>query len=333
VGTDGAAPVTVRYLSDPVDHAEELARDAREGLLGTPKTMPSKWFYDARGSQLFDDITRLPEYYLTRAETEILERCAGEIVAAVRPREIVELGSGYSVKTKLLIDAMRRCGSGSRYVPIDISEDALREAGRHLSTYYPWLAVDAFVADYLNDLDKIPRRGTRLVTFLGSTLGNYPRRERRRLLGALASSLSTGDGVLIGLDLVKPRRELLAAYDDAAGVTAEFNRNLLHVLNRELDGDFPVDEFVYEAAWNEGDSCIDMGLRASRATTVTLKKIDLEVHFAAGELLHNEVSCKFTRRGAEAELMDAGLLLDAWHTDERGRFALALARPVELARS
>ncbi len=321
----GDAPVTVRYLSDPADNATELANDARAGLSTRPKHMPSKWFYDSRGSQLFEDITRLPEYYLTRAETEILQANADDIVSSVNPAEIVELGSGFSVKTKLLIDAMHRAG-GTRYLPIDISEDAVWDAARHLCTYYPWLAIDGVVGDYFTDLDKVPRRGRRLVTFLGSTVGNYPEAERKDLLQALAGMLAPGDALLLGVDLVKAEELLVAAYDDAAGVTAEFNRNMLHVLNRELDADFPVADFDYVVEWNERRACVEMGLRATRPMVITLNKLDLEIAFEAGEELHNEVAYKFTRRTATDELSAAGLTLTGWYSDHFHRFALALAR-------
>ena len=326
----GYAPVTVRYLSNRADHRAdhraELEHDARVGLGTRPKHMPSKWFYDSRGSQLFEDITRLPEYYLTRAETEILEAHADEIVSSVKPAEIVELGSGFSVKTKLLIDAMHRAGTGTRYVPIDISEDAVWDAARHLCTYYPWLAIDGLVGDYFTDLDKVPRRGRRLVTFLGSTVGNYEEAARKDLLQALAAMLAPGDALLLGVDLVKAEEFLVAAYDDAAGVTAEFNRNMLHVLNRELDADFPVADFDYVVEWNERRACVEMGLRATRPMVITLSKLDLEISFEAGEELHNEVAYKFTRRTATDELSAAGLALGGWYSDQLHRFALALAR-------
>ena len=324
---EGDAPVTVRPLSNPADAGAELAADARHGLTDAHKHLPSKWFYDARGSQLFEDITRLPEYYLTRAETQILENHADAILGTIRPVEIVELGSGYSVKTKLLIDAMRRIDSGQTYIPIDISDDAVWAAAQHLCTYYPWLTIDGLVGDYFSDLPKVPRRGRRLVAFLGSTIGNYEETERKQFLRALAGMLAPEDGLLLGLDLVKAPESLIAAYDDAAGVTAEFNRNMLHVVNRELGADFVVQDFEYVCVWNERRACVEMGLRATRDMTVRLEAIGLEVEFGHGELLHNEVSCKFTRRTASDELGAAGLALDSWYTDPRNRFALALARP------
>ena len=323
----GAAPVTVRHLASPADQGAELVNDARTGLTARPKHMPSKWFYDSRGSQLFEDITRLPEYYLTRAETEILQDHADDLVGDVLPHEIVELGSGYSVKTKLLIDAMHRAKSGSRYVPIDISENALWEAARHLCTYYPWLAIDGLVGDYFADLESVPRRGRRLVSFLGSTIGNYEEAERKDLLAALAMMLAPDDALLLGLDLVKAEEFLVAAYDDAAGVTAEFNRNMLHVVNRELNANFIPTDFDYVAIWNEHRACIEMGLRATRYMDVRLGRLDLNISFDPGEMLHNEVSCKFTRRTAADELEAAGMTLEHWYTDHQHRFALALARP------
>lgn len=318
--------VTVRHLSSPADHGKELAEDARSGLTAHPKRMPSKWFYDTRGSRLFTDITRLPEYYLNRVETEILAARADDIVAAVRPEEIVELGSGYSVKTRLLLDALRRTGTGTHYVPVDISEVALLAAARRLSTDHPWLVVDGYIGDYFTDLPKVPRRGRRLVVMLGSTLGNYEKTERATLLSALAGILEATDGLLVGIDLVKEEELLLAAYDDAAGVTGEFNRNMLVVLNRELDADFDLDAFDYVAVWNDERACVEMGLRARRPITVELRKLDLRISFSEGETLHNEVSCKFTRESARRELGDAGMSLAGWFPDADDRFALALAR-------
>ena len=321
------APVTIRRLSAPADHGAEVADDVRRGLSAIPKTLPSKYFYDARGSALFDDITRLPEYYITRSETEILERCAPTIMEQVQPAEIVELGSGYSVKTKLLIDAMRRVGSGETYVPIDISEDALAEALEHLANYYPWLAIDGLVGDFFNDLPKVPRRGRRLMTFLGSTIGNFVLDERFRFFTAIHGALEPGDALLLGIDLVKDIDIILAAYDDSAGVTAEFNRNILNVVNSELDGDIPVDDFEYVVRWNPELECVDMGLRARRDIVAHLGAIDLRVEFSEGEEVHNEVSCKFRSDTIGRELAAAGLEVIGWFEDTQRRTALVLASP------
>lgn len=329
VRSEGDNPVTVRRLSDPSNVGADLAADARSGLSATPKRMPAKYFYDARGSQLFDDITRLPEYYVTRVETAILQSHADTIVGQVRPFEILELGSGYSVKTKLLIDAMRRAGSGIRYVPIDISEDALWEAAKALGTYYPWLAIDGYVGDFFADLQKVPRRGRRLVTFLGSTIGNFEESRRIKFLSEVTGILEADDAFLLGVDLVKPVETLIKAYNDSAGVTAEFNRNMLHVLNRELDADFDVDAFEYVARWDAAQACIEMSLRATRSMRVRLAALPLDIEFEAGEELHNEIACKFTRGTVTGIFNASGLMLDGWFTDPAHWSALALARPTD----
>lgn len=322
--SEGDAPVTIRRLSPPADFAGELADDVRKGLGADAKSLPSKYFYDARGSELFEDITRLPEYYLTRAETMILERHAEDIVGSIRPNELVELGSGYSVKTKLLIDAMRATGSGTRYVPIDISEEALSEAARALCNYYPWLAIDGLVGDFFTDLGDVPRNGRRLVTFLGSTIGNFPTDVRIRFLRAVATMMRPGDGFLLGIDLVKDIDTMLAAYDDSAGVTEAFNKNILHVVNRQLDADFAVDDFEYSAEWDHESECVSMGLVATRDMVVSIRSLDMEVEFRAGELLHNEVSCKFRRETISEQLAAAGLRISRWWTDPQDRFAMAM---------
>ncbi len=323
----GGISVTITHLATQRGDTTRMLEDAREGLLASPKSMPSKYFYDARGSRLFDDITRLPEYYLTRAETEILEASAEAIIGAARPAEVVELGSGYSVKTKLIVDAMRLAGSGERYVPIDISENALLEAAQHLAAYYPWLHIDGYVGDFLTDLPEVPRTGRRLVTFLGTTVGNFDGTRRAEVLASIALLLEPGDSLLLGFDLVKDEATLLAAYDDAAGVTAAFNRNMLHVMNRELRADFPVDDFEYVATWDAERACIDMGLRATRDMTVTIGALGETISLAAGELIRNEVSCKFTRARFVTDLEAAGLALAQWHTDRQDRYAVALATP------
>lgn len=322
--SEGDAPVTIRRLSPPTDLDGELAADVHKGLGADVKTLPSKYFYDARGSELFEDITRLPEYYLTRAETTILERNAVDIVGSVRPNELVELGSGYSVKTKLLIDAMQATESGTRYVPIDISEEALAEAAKALCNYYPWLAIDGLVGDFFTDLARVPRHGRRLVTFLGSTIGNFPADVRIQFMRAVADMMEPGDGFLLGLDLVKDVDTLLAAYDDSAGVTAQFNKNILHVINRRLDAGFPVDDFTYSARWDPVTECVSMGLVANRDMLVPIRDLDMEVEFVAGEFLHNEVSCKFRRETIAEELDAAGLEISHWWTDPQERFAMAM---------
>ncbi len=316
---------SMTQLSPAADWRSALADDVRAGLTAMPKRLPPKYFYDARGSALFEDITRLPEYYLTRAETEILIDAADAIVRRIRPVELVELGSGSSRKTRLLLEAMHRHRTGSRYAPLDVSEDALVGAADALGADYDWLQFDGFVGDFTRDLGRLPRRGPRLVAFLGSTIGNFGPAARATLLAGLHAGLGDGDRFLLGVDLVKDRATLEAAYDDAAGVTAEFNRNLLHVLNRELGADFPVDAFEHVAFYDQGSARVEMHLRAGHALRVTFPSLGLEVAFAVGETLHTEISCKFTRPQVERELATAGLRLDAWHEDAERRFALALA--------
>lgn len=319
----------IHRLADPVDVRAELAEDARRGLGAGPKALPPKYFYDAAGSELFEEITELPEYYLTRAELEILEREADALVAAVGAEELVELGSGSSRKTRLLLDALGRLGGGGRYVPLDVSEDALRGAVEVLTEDYPWLEIEGLIGDFGRDLRLIPGHGRRLFAFLGSSIGNFEPAERRRFLREMAVTLRVGDALLLGLDLVKEPATLEAAYNDARGVTAAFNRNVLHVLNRELDGDLPADAFEHVARYEPERSCVEMRLRASRPVRAHLGAIDMEVRFEGGEELRTEISTKFTREGIAGELADARLALERWSLDGGGRFALALAVPGE----
>jgi len=316
---------TMTRLSPQAHRMEQLADDVRRGLAATPKWLPPKWFYDARGSELFEEITRLPEYYLTRAESEILEAITDGLAERLRPGELVELGSGSSRKTRLLLEAMHRHRGGRRYAPLDVSADALQGAAAALTASYPWLEFDGFVGDFTADLPRVPRRGRRLLAFLGSTIGNLEPDERAALLGAVVVALRPEDRFLLGVDLVKDPAVLRAAYDDAAGVTAEFNRNVLRVLNRELHADIPVDAFQHVAVYDRELARIEMRLRALRDLEVSFPTLDLEVSFAAGEELRTEISCKFTREGIECELAAAGLRLGSWHTDAEHRFACAVA--------
>ncbi|MGH8901418.1 MAG: L-histidine N(alpha)-methyltransferase [Egibacteraceae bacterium] len=317
--------IDITHLAVNDGYHEQLAIDARKGLTSRPKTLPPKYFYDARGSQLFEAITRLPEYYQTRTETAILAGIADQVIADVRPSEIVELGSGASRKTRLLLEAMRAAGTGDRYVPFDVSEDALVDATLTLIGDYPWLRVRGVIGDFDHHLGRIPRGGRRLVAFLGSTIGNLHPDEHPAFLRDVAGLLDDGDAFLLGVDLVKDVPTLEAAYDDAQGVTAEFNRNVLAVLNRELRADFPLDVFAHVARYRTDEGWIEMALRAERDLVVRLDALDLVVDFARGEELHTEISCKFTRQGVEAACSAAGLALRQWHTDPDGWFALALA--------
>jgi L-histidine N-alpha-methyltransferase len=306
--------------------ARQLVEDARAGLTRRPKSLPPKYFYDARGSELFEEITRLPEYYLTRAETSILERVADEIVALARPREIVEIGAGFSRKTQLLLDALQKHG-GKRFVPIDVSPAALNAAGERLAERYPWLEYLGVVGDFERDLGAVPRSGARLVCFLGSTIGNLEASERVPFLRNVRGMLERRDRFLLGVDLVKSRERLHAAYNDARGVTAEFNKNVLRVLNRELDGDIDPRAFEHRAFYDPQLERIEMRLVALRHVEARLAKLDLALVFEPGEELHTEISCKFRREVVAESFKGAGLVLERWLTDEPGDFALALGRP------
>ncbi len=317
---------TIEVHLSEADLAEALRRDVRAGLTASPKHVPPKWFYDERGSQLFDDITRLPEYYPTRKETEILEREAGAIARRTGATTLLELGSGTSTKTRLLLDALAEAGTLARIVPFDVCEPVLVAAGPELAQAYPGVRVDAVVGDFEQHLDRLPMEGATLVAFLGGTIGNLVPAGRARFLEELGGQMAPGDWLLLGTDLVKDPARLVAAYDDAAGVTAEFNRNVLHVLNRELDGDFAPYRFAHVAKWNKDQQWIEMHLRAEGDQHAHLAASGLDVDVADGEMIHTEISAKFTRQRVQDEVAAAGLELDGLLTDADGDFALSLAR-------
>ncbi len=307
---------------------ESLRADALAGLTSAPKQLPPKWFYDDRGSELFEHITRLPEYYPTRAEREILRRRAAGIASASSAHTLVELGSGSAEKTGLLLDALRECGTLHSYVPVDVSEGALVAAGRRVRAAYPDLAVRAVVSDFEEHLGLPMASGPRMVAFLGSTIGNLLPAERAEFLASLRAELGSRDSLLLGTDLVKDPETLVAAYDDAAGVTAAFNKNVLSVLNRELDGDFDLAAFEHIAAWDGANEWIEMRLRSLTEQSIKLGALGIRVPFRAGEEVRTEVSAKFREEGVRAELAGAGFEMRAWWTDEEARFALSLSVPV-----
>jgi L-histidine N-alpha-methyltransferase len=313
---------------DEYDLMRSLRADARAGLTAMPKWLPPRWFYDARGSELFEEITRLPEYYPTRAEREILVRRAGDIARITKAKTLIELGSGSSEKTRLLLSALRSHGSLGAFVPLDVSPTALREAMARIVADYPALDVHGIVGDFTRHLGHLPTGGTRLVAFLGGTIGNLLPAERAGFLAALRDALEPGDWLLLGTDLVKDCAVLVAAYDDAAGVTGEFNRNVLRVLNRELGADFDVEAFQHLAWWNPEREWIEMRLRATRPMVVRLPALDLSVRFTAGEQLRTEISAKFRREGVDRELSAAGFAPRHWWTDPQRRFAESLAEAV-----
>ncbi|WP_156725131.1 L-histidine N(alpha)-methyltransferase [Streptomyces apocyni] len=300
-----------------------LRADVLHGLTQAPKTLPPKWFYDAQGSELFERITALPEYYPTRAEREILLARAGEIAAVSGARTLVELGSGSSDKTRHLLDALPGLDA---YVPVDVSASALEQAGQALAAERPELDVHALIADFTHELELPDTPGPRLVVFLGGTIGNLLPAERAEFLALVRGILAPGDTLLLGTDLVKDEAELVAAYDDAAGVTAAFNKNVLKVINRELGADFDPEAFDHVARWDAERQWIEMRLRARTACTVKVPALNLAVDFTAGEELRTEVSAKFSEERVRAELTAAGLEPVRWWTDPAGRFALSLAR-------
>jgi L-histidine N-alpha-methyltransferase len=320
------APVLEIHLSDS-DTADALHHDVRVGLSADPKWLPPKWFYDARGSELFEQITTLPEYYPTRTERELLRRSAGEIAGWAAADTLVELGSGSSEKTRLLLDALIANGSLQRFVPLDVSESALRGAMTAVAREYPGLAVHGVVGDFTQHLELLPagQSGRRLVAFLGGTIGNLLPDERAGFFTALREALDPGELLLLGVGLVTDPAVMVPAYDDATGVTAEFNRNVLHVLNRELGADFDVASFDHVAVWDAAHERIEMRLRACRAMTVQLPAVDMTVHFANGEEMCTEVSGKFRREVLGADLGDSGFAVCGWWTDPDDRFALILA--------
>jgi L-histidine N-alpha-methyltransferase len=319
--------MSLTYHLEPDHAAAALRADALAGLTATPKTLPPRWFYDERGSELFDRITRLPEYYPTRVERSVLELRAGEIAAASGADTLVELGSGTSDKTRLLLTALDKTGTLRRFVPFDVDPSVLRAAGTAITSEYPQVSVEAVVGDFTRHLADLPRSvsGRRLVAFLGSTIGNLEPGPRAEFLAELTATLQPGDSFLLGTDLVKDPGRLVRAYDDADGVTAAFNRNVLAVLDRELKADFDPDAFEHVALWDAENEWIEMRLRSRIDQLVTVADLDLHVRFAAGEDLRTEVSAKFRRERVEQELASAGLLMTHWWTDPLSEFAVSLS--------
>jgi len=305
------------------DLEKALRQDVMEGLTGEPKTLPPKWFYDERGSALFEDITRLPEYYPTRAEREILAERAAEIAVATRADTLLELGAGSGEKTRILLDALG--GTLTDYVPVDVSGDFLVAAADQIARDYPALTVRAVVADYEQHLDLLPTGGRRLIAFLGGTIGNMLPAQRIHFLQGLRETMSPGDTLLFGADLVKDEDRLVRAYDDSLGVTAEFNRNVLHVINSRLGGDFATEAYEHVAVWDAQNEWIEMRLRSTAEQTVRIEALDLTVPFAEGEEMRTEISSKFREERLRAELGAAALTLDRCWTDAAGDFCLVIA--------
>jgi L-histidine N-alpha-methyltransferase len=324
---DAADAITIdSFLDEAAERV--LADDVLDGLTRPFKELPPKHFYDSRGSELFERICELPEYYPTRTELEILTERADEIVAETGAGELVELGSGAAEKARVLLSAMDRAGTLTRYVPLDVSESVLEESARALVDEYDGLEIYGVIGDFERHLDGVPDGDgdSRLVALLGGTIGNFPPGTRRRLLRRIGGLLGDEDRLLLGTDLVKDPAVIEAAYDDAEGVTAEFNRNVLHVINRELNANFPIEQFEHVAFFDPDHEWIEMRLRAREACTVEIEQVGLTVEFAEGEELRTEISAKFTRQRVEADFAAAGLALERWFTDDDGLFALSLAR-------
>jgi L-histidine N-alpha-methyltransferase len=310
----------------PDDQADALRRDVRDGLSHEQKALPPKWLYDERGSELFDQITRLAEYYPTEAEREILLRHAPAIIERARAHTIVELGAGTSDKTRALLDAGRAASTLERFIPFDVSEEFLRTTAATLADAYPGLLVHGVVGDFDRHIERIPRDAERrMVVLLGGTIGNYPTAARKAFLQQIVAGMSPGDRFLLGTDLVKDPARMELAYDDPPGVTAAFNKNVLAVVNRELGADFDLDRFDHEATWDPGEEWMDLGLRSRVDQTVQIGDLGLEVEFRAGDYLRTEVSAKFRLASLAEELASVGLEVEHWFTDTAGDFAVSLS--------
>lgn len=320
-------PTDMRVHLAPSAHLDSLRNDVRAGLTSTPKALPPKYFYDARGSELFDEITRLPEYYPTRAETTILRQYAPDIASMSAARTLIELGSGTSAKTRLLLDALTTAGTLERFVPFDVDPAVLSHASDLLGAEYPAMSVEPVIGDFEEHLAVLPAHPKRMIAFLGSTIGNLEPLARTAFLGSVRAVMQPGDTFLLGTDLVKDAARLQRAYDDPAGVTAAFNRNVLEVVNRELAADFEPAWFEHVALWNADSEWIEMHLLSLRDQRVRVLDLDVTVEFGRGELMRTEISAKFRPDGVRRELAAAGLDLVEFWTDPVGDFGLSLCRP------
>ncbi len=318
---------TIDIHLSPEEVRSQMRADALKGLQAAQKSIPPVWFYDERGSRLFEEITQLPEYYPTRAERALLERHGPAIAELAKADTLVELGAGACDKTRVLLGALQEAGTLSRYVPFDVSDEFLRAAATTLSGEFETVDMHLVIGDFHHHLGEIPTDGRRMIAFLGGTIGNLDPAQRARFLFDLNCTMSSDDSLLLGTDLVKDRDRLVAAYDDAAGVTADFNRNVLYVLNEQLGGDFDPARFRHVARWNEDEQWIEMRLRAEEATDVSLAGAGISVRFDQGEELLTEISSKFTPTRVEDELSAAGFVVEGMWGAEDGEFLLTLAHP------
>ena len=315
----GTPPYTVRRSR------QQMVRDVRLGLTKSPKELSPKYFYDERGSELFEEITQLPEYYLTRAERSLLEQRIPEIIAAVRPCSLVELGAGSATKTRLILDEMRSSGCAECYVPIDVSKEFLEATSLQLAADYADIRITPVVSDITEPFTLPPLASPTLMAFLGSTIGNFPREPAIRLLSHVAGVMGPSDRFLLGADLRKDPEIINRAYNDSKGVTAAFNLNVLERLNRELGADFPVSDYDHKAFYSSEHHRIEMHLIARNAHKVVIPEIG-EIQFRQGESIRTELSYKYDRATLEDILKAAGLVMEKWMPADDGSFALALAR-------
>ena len=320
--------VSVEVILPEDGGRSRMAAEVREGLTRPLKEISPRYFYDERGSELFERITELPEYYPTRCEREILETRAGDIVSSAKPSSLIELGSGSAAKSRILLDEMKKAGSLEAYCPVDISEEITRQTAAQIADEYDGVEVRGLISDFEHDFVSLPVGAPRLVAFLGGTIGNLMPEGRAEFLDGIVGLLDPEDRFLVGVDLVKDPETLVAAYDDAQGVTAEFNLNVLNVLNRELSGNLDPEGFEHVALWDPENLWIEMRLRSLAEQQARLDSIDLDLRFDRGEEVRTEISTKFVRPGLEEILREAGLELTDWFSDEDGKFALALAAPV-----
>ncbi|MEO7823669.1 MAG: L-histidine N(alpha)-methyltransferase [Gemmatimonadaceae bacterium] len=318
----GTPPYTVRRSR------QQMVRDVRRGLTSNPKELSPKYFYDERGSELFEEITELPEYYLTRSERALLEACIGEIVAEVRPCSLVELGAGSATKTRIILDAMRRRGCAGYYVPIDVSKDFLEATALQLKAEYAEMTIMPVVSDITESFTLPDLVAPTLMAFLGSTIGNFPRDPAIKVLSHVAQAMSPNDRFLLGADLRKDPAVIERAYNDSRGVTASFNLNILERLNRELGANFPLDGFSHRANYSTEQHRVEMHLIAKRAHKVVIPEIG-EISFVAGESIRTELSYKYDRQSLEDILLGSHLVMERWFPADDGSFALALVRRSE----
>ena len=312
------------YIDD--DYFDTAFRkDVSEGLTAEFKELPPKWFYDDRGSELFEQITRLEEYYPTEAERSILKSRAVDIATTSNADTFVELGSGVADKTRVLLDAFATGRQIEKFVPFDVSESALTQSSEELLVEYPELTIHGVVGDFEQHLGKIPAGGTKLTALLGGTVGNFNPSERKTLLTDIVRGMQAGDTFLLGTDLVKDHDRLVLAYDDPHGVTSEFNKNVLAVMNRQLGANFDLDQFEHVARFDTEHEWMDLRLRSLKAQTITIADLDLVVEFGEGEEMRTEISAKFRKQRVAEELATIGLEVIEWWTDDNDDYALSLS--------